>query len=428
MKNKPELLLPAGNPETLSCAIHYGADAVYIGGEAFSLRSKADNFDLHTMRQALLFSHSHGVKLHVAVNIFAHNDDIEKIKGYLECLSEIKPDALIISDPGVFLLAREICPDIDIHISTQLSSSNYESCMFWEGLGAKRVVLARELSLREIGKIRDRLEEEKEQKGLSERLELEAFVHGSMCISYSGRCLLSACMTGRSANRGECTHPCRWKYALMEETRPGEYFPVEEDSRGTYILNSKDLCMIEHIPKLIDAGVDAFKVEGRMKGELYVATAARAYRKAIDDYFEDPEKYKNNISLYLREIVKCTYRGFSTGFYFGRPWSEGQIYGQSSYIKNYIFLGEILDLKDDGCAVIEQKNKFSVGDNVEILEQDLEDVTVKVSGMWDEATGMSITDCPHPKERLILKLTDQSGKIYIPQKHNLLTVPALPPL
>lgn len=420
MKNKPELLIPAGNLEMLKTAIFYGADAVYIGGEAFSLRARADNFDLKTMDEALSFSHSHGVKVYVALNIFAHNEDIKKIEPYLMDIARLSPDALIISDPGVFLLARKYCPRINIHISTQFSSTNYESFIFWAKLGAKRVITARELSLDEIGKIRDELDKYKDESGEKKPLEIEAFVHGSMCMSYSGRCLLSSYMTGRSANQGECTHPCRWKYFLMEETRPGEYFPLNEDENGSYILNSKDLCMAGHIPELIEAGVDSFKVEGRMKSELYAATVARVYRKAIDDYFEDPSIYKNNIPLYLREIEKCTYRGFTTGFYFGRPGTKAQIYDESTYIKNYIFYGEVLDITKDNEVVIEQKNKFSIGDNLEILKPDLKDIRVKVKGIKDFETGEELSSCPHPKQKLCLKLEDDKGNIVIPRKGELL--------
>lgn len=407
----------------LKTAVHYGADAVYIGGPAFSLRARADNFDFEKMEEALFFSHSHGVRVYVAVNIFAHNKDMKKLAEYLKKLSGLRPDGLIISDPGVFLLASRFCPGIDIHISTQLNSTNYETFLFWEELGAKRVIASRELSLDEIGKIREMLEEDQEKKGLKKRMEIEAFVHGSMCISYSGRCLVSAYMTGRSANNGECAHPCRWRYALMEEKRPGEYFPIDEDERGTYFFNSRDLCMIEHIPELIDAGVDSFKVEGRMKSELYAATVARVYRKAIDDYFEDLEIYKDHIPIYLKEIEKCTYRGFTTGFYFGSPGAEGQIYDGSTYIKNYIFLGEVLDITKDGLAIIEQKNKFSVGDHIEILKPDLSDISVSVAKIQDAATMEELNSCPHPKQKLMIRFIQDGGKVVIPGKHELLAKP-----
>ena len=393
---KPELLLPAGNLDTLKTAIAYGADAVYIGGEAFSLRAKADNFDKETMTEAIGFAHEHGVKVYVTVNIFAHNADIDKAGPYLRELAGIRPDALIISDPGLFMMAKELAPGIDIHVSTQMNSTNYEAFLFWYRLGAKRVVNARELSLAELKEIRSRIPED---------MEIESFVHGAMCISYSGRCLLSGYMTGRSANLGACTHPCRWNYAVMEEKRPGEYFPVEEDERGTYIFNSRDLCMIEHIPELIEAGVDSFKVEGRMKTQLYVAAAARAYRNAIDDYFTDPELYRQRIPLYKEEIGKCTYREFTTGFYFGKPNEEAQIYDSNTYVKNYAFLGSVAEVLPDGSVRIEQKNKFCTGDEIEILKKDLTSVFVKVLRIRDAATGADQESCPHSRQQLLITLT-----------------------
>lgn len=393
---KPELLLPAGNLDTLKTAIAYGADAVYIGGEAFSLRAKADNFDKETMTEAIGFAHAHGVKVYVTVNIFAHNADIDKAGPYLRELAGIRPDALIISDPGLFMMAKELAPGIDIHVSTQMNSTNYEAFLFWYRLGAKRVVNARELSLAELKEIRSRIPED---------MEIESFVHGAMCISYSGRCLLSGYMTGRSANLGACTHPCRWNYAVMEEKRPGEYFPVEEDERGTYIFNSRDLCMIEHIPELIEAGVNSFKVEGRMKTQLYVAAAARAYRNAIDDYFTDPELYRRRIPLYKEEIGKCTYREFTTGFYFGKPNEEAQIYDSNTYVKNYTFLGSVAEVLPDGSVRIEQKNKFCTGDEIEILKKDLTSVFAKVLRIRDAATGADQESCPHSRQQLLITLT-----------------------
>ena len=271
---KPELLIPASSLEVLKTAVIFGADAVYIGGDAFGLRAKAKNFSKEEMKEGISFAHEHGVKVHVTVNILAHNYDLDGVETYLHELKELGPDALIIADPGIFMKARRICPEIDIHVSTQANNTNYETYNFWHDLGAKRVVAARELSMNEIKEIKEKIPED---------LEMECFIHGAMCISYSGRCLLSNYFTGRDANHGACTHPCRWKYAVVEEKRPGEYLPVYENDRGTYIFNSKDLCMIEHIPELVDAGVDSCKIEGRMKTALYVATVARTYRKAIDD-------------------------------------------------------------------------------------------------------------------------------------------------
>lgn len=394
---KPELLLPAGNLDTLKTAIAYGADAVYIGGEAFSLRAKADNFDKETMTEAIAFAHERGVKVYVTVNIFAHNEDIEKAGPYLRELAGIRPDALIISDPGLFMMARELAPEIDIHVSTQMNSTNYETFLFWHRLGAKRVVNARELSLKELKEIRAKIPED---------MEIESFVHGAMCISYSGRCLLSGYMTGRSANLGACTHPCRWNYSVMEEKRPGEYFPVEEDERGTYIFNSKDLCMIEHIPELIEAGIDSFKVEGRMKTQLYVAAAARAYRNAIDDYFTDPALYQKRLPLYKEEIGKCTYREFTTGFYFGKPNEDAQIYDSNTYVRNYTFLGSVSEVLPDGRIRIEQKNKFSTGDMIEILKKDLTSVFAEVLKIQDAETGAEQESCPHSRQQLLITLSE----------------------
>ena len=305
MTNKPELLVPAGSLEVLKTAVIYGADAVFIGGEAFGLRAKAKNFSKEDMAEGIKFAHDHGAKVHVTANILAHNYDLDGAREYFKELKELKPDALIIADPGMFEIAREICPEIDIHISTQANNTNYATCNFWYGLGAKRVVMARELSLREIKEIREHVPADRE---------IECFIHGAMCISYSGRCLLSNYFVGRDANRGACTHPCRWKYAVVEEKRPGQYLPVYENERGTFIFNSKDLCMVDHIPELVDAGIDSYKIEGRMKTALYVATVARTYRKAIDDFFESREKYEANLDWYREEIAKCTYRHFSTGF------------------------------------------------------------------------------------------------------------------
>ena len=323
-----ELLIPAGSLDVLKTAVVYGADAVYIGGEAFGLRAKAHNFSLEDMKEGVEFAHSRGVKVYVTANILAHNDDLEGVEQYFEELKSVKPDALIISDPGVFAIAKRVLPEMELHVSTQANNTNYGTYLFWYQQGAKRVVSARELSLKEIREIRARIPED---------MEIESFMHGAMCISYSGRCLLSNFFTGRDANQGACTHPCRWKYSIVEETRPGEYMPVYENERGTYIFNSKDLCMIEHIPELIDAGIDSFKIEGRMKTALYVATVARTYRKAIDDFKKDPELYRQNMEWYKEEIGKCTYREFTTGFYFGKPGADAQIYDNNTYVKNFTY-------------------------------------------------------------------------------------------
>ena len=400
MKNRrPELLIPASSLEVLKTAVIFGADAVYIGGEAFGLRAKAKNFSADDMREGIAFAHEHGAKVHVTVNILAHNADLEGVREYLKELKEMGPDALIIADPAIFEMAKEICPEIERHISTQANNTNYGTFNFWWKQGAKRVVTARELSLKEIREIRDHIPEE---------MEIESFIHGAMCISYSGRCLLSNFFTGRDANQGACTHPCRWKYAVVEETRPGEYMPVYENERGTYIFNSKDLCMIEHIPEMIDAGIDSFKIEGRMKTALYVATVARTYRKAIDDYLEDPDKYRANMPWYQEQISNCTYRQFTTGFYFGKPSEESQIYDSNTYIKEYTYLGIVGEVKEGLCR-IEQRNKFSVGETIEIMKPDGRNIKVQVKRILDEE-GKEQESAPHPKQVLYVELEEAADR------------------
>ena len=399
-KKRPELLIPAGSLEVLKTAVTFGADAVYIGGEAFGLRAKARNFSAEDMAEGIRFAHERGVKVYVTANIFAHNRDLEGARAYFEELRKIGPDALIISDPGMFTLAKEVWPEAEIHISTQANNTNYMTYRFWWGLGAKRVVSARELTLAELAEIRSNIPDE---------MEIESFVHGAMCISYSGRCLLSNYFTGRDANQGACTHPCRWKYAVMEESRPGEYFPVYENERGTYIFNSGDLCMIGHIPELIDAGIDSFKVEGRMKTALYVATVARTYRKAIDDYLSGEENYCGNMDWYLHEIGKCTYRKFNTGFYFGRPTEESQIYDNSTYISEAVYLGIVDAAEDGGLISIEQRNKFCVGDEIEIMKPDGRDVAARVERILDE-DGQDMESAPHAKQKLKVQLSEPAEK------------------
>ncbi len=396
---KPELLVPASSLEVLKIAVIFGADAVYIGGEEFGLRAKAKNFSKEDMREGIVFAHQHGVRVYVTANILAHNDDLLGVKVYFQELKELQPDALIVSDPGIFAIAREICPELEIHISTQANNTNYGTYQFWHKLGAKRVVSARELSLKEIGEIRENIPED---------MEIETFIHGAMCISYSGRCLLSNYFTGRDANQGACTHPCRWKYAVAEETRPGEYLPVYENERGTYIFNSKDLCMIEHIPELVEAGIDSFKIEGRMKTALYVATVARTYRKAIDDYFVSRECYQQNLPWYLEQVVGCTYRQFTTGFFFGKPDSDTQIYDNNTYIKEYTYLG-IVGEQDDKGYRIEQRNKFSVGEKIEVMKPDGQNQTVIVQAIRDEK-GNEMESAPHPKQVLYIDLGQPLAK------------------
>ena len=391
---KIELLVPASSLEVLKVAVIFGADAVYIGGEVYGLRAKAKNFSKEDMAEGIAFAHDHGVKVYVTANILAHNEDLEGVSEYFKELKELKPDALIIADPAVFTLAREICPEIDIHISTQANNTNYGTYQFWNRLGATRVVSARELSLAEIKEIRQNIPED---------MEIETFIHGAMCISYSGRCLLSNYFTGRDANQGACTHPCRWKYAVVEEQRPGEYLPVYENERGTYIFNSKDLCMIEHIPELIDAGIDSFKIEGRMKTALYVATVARTYRKAIDDYLESEETYRKNMPWYREQISNCTYRQFTTGFFFGKPSEEAQIYDSNTYIKEYTYLGIVGSQNEQGLYEIEQRNKFSVGETIEVMKPNGENTKVQVKRIVNE-DGEDMESAPHPKQKLWIDL------------------------
>ena len=394
-RRKPELLIPAKGPEELKTAVNFGADAIYIGGEVMGLRANARNFTLDEMRDGIAFAHEHGVKVYVTANIFAHNSDLAEAEKYFRELNEVRPDAVLVADPGMFTLAKENCPNVEIHISTQANNTNYQTALFWHRMGATRIVTARELSLKEIREIRDHIPDD---------LEIESFIHGAMCISYSGRCLLSNYFTGRDANHGECTHPCRWQYAVAEQTRPGQYMPIEENERGTYIFNSKDLCMIEHIPELVEAGIDSFKIEGRMKTALYVATTARTYRRAIDDYFESPEKYQANMQWYHDEIRKCTMRNFSTGFYFGKPGAESQIYDSNTYVQEYTYLGQVEAVTPEGEAVIHQKNKFSVGDEIEIMKPDFTNEIVKVLSITDPENGPQ-ESAPHPKQLLHIKLS-----------------------
>ena len=354
MIRKPELLIPAGGPEALQTAVLYGADAVYLGGPAYGLRAKAHNFGMDELAESIRFAHAHGVKVHVTVNIVAHERHFAGLPEYLRELREIGADALIVSDAGIFMTARREIPDMPLHLSTQASATNAATMDFWYRQGASRIVAARELSLEELIEIRGKLDP---------GLELETFVHGAMCISISGRCLLSNYMAAKDANLGECVHPCRWKYSLMEETRPGEYYPVTEDEEGTYIFNSKDLCMIEYIPELIRAGIASFKIEGRMKTPLYVAMTAKAYRQAIDDYMTDPELYESRKPYYLQLLSMVSHRGYNTGFYFGHPDQNSQIYDHSDYEKEVLFAAKVLGLSDDG-LLVEQRNKFSAGDEL----------------------------------------------------------------
>lgn len=389
-----ELLIPASSLEVLKTAVIFGADAVYIGGEAFGLRAKAKNFTLEEMKEGVKFAHERNVKVYVTANILAHNYDLEGAYEYFNELKTVGMDALIISDPGMFTIAKEVLPDVDIHISTQANNTNYMTFNFWWKQGAKRVVTARELSLAEIKEIRAHIPDE---------MEIETFMHGAMCISYSGRCLLSSFMAGRDANRGACTHPCRWKYSVVEESRPGEYMPVYENERGTYIFNSKDLCMIEHIPEMVSSGIDSFKIEGRMKTALYVATVARTYRLAIDDFIKDPEIYKSRIPFYKDEISKCTYRQYTTGFFFGKPDENTQIYDSNTYIKEYTYLGIINGVNEAGLYEIEQRNKFNIGETIEVMKPDGRNIEATVKRIVNEY-GEDMESAPHPKQQLFIDL------------------------
>ncbi len=396
---KPELLMPVSGPDTLRCAVLYGADAVYMGGEAYSLRAYADNFSGDELKDAVDYAHKNGVNIYITANIYAYDDDFPGIEEYFERLAEIGPDALLISDPGVFMIAKRVCPDIPVHISTQANNTNSGTFRFWYDQGVRRVVAARELSLERLRKIKEQIPDD---------MEIEAFVHGAMCISYSGRCLLSAALSERSANRGMCTHPCRWNYSLVEEKRPGQYMDVFENERGTFVMDSKDLCMIEHIPELLDCGVDSLKVEGRMKSALYTACVGRAYRKAIDDFFEDRTLYEKNINRYLNEVSACTHRPYSTGFFYGNPGRDGQIYDANAYASDYTYIGCIEEITEDGRIRFHQKNKFSVGDEIEIMLSDGRDEVHKVIGLYDE-DGNRVESAPHAGQLLYLDVGKTEG-------------------
>ncbi len=397
---RPELLAPAGNMEKLKMALIYGADAVYIGGEKFGLRAAAGNFDIPEIKEAVEFTHNLGKKLYVTVNIIPHNEDLAELSDYLKQLNQAGVDAIIISDPGVLMIAKESVPDMELHLSTQANNTNYKSAEFWHNQGIKRIVLARELSFKEISEITHKA---------PEGLEFEAFVHGAMCISYSGRCLLSNYMVGRDANKGECAHPCRYKYYLVEEKRPGEYMPVEEDERGTYIFNSTDLCMIEHIPEILKSGIKSLKIEGRMKSSYYVATVIRAYRLAIDSYMKNPDSYTFNKD-WLEEVSKASHREFSTGFYKGKPDSTGQIYGTSSYVRDFAFIGMVLEYdQNSGIGTIEQRNKMVLGDEIEIIRPNKEVFKQTIDKMWNEE-GEEISSAPHPQQIIKMPMKEVVSK------------------
>jgi len=386
--DKIELLAPAGDLEKLKMAIRYGADAVYLGGDSFGLRKASKNFSIEEIEEGIKFAHERGKKVYITLNIVPHDEDMEGLEEYITKLYEANTDAVIVSDPGMFSVIKRTVPNLPIHLSTQASVTNYETMMFWYNLGVRRIVLARELSFKEI---------ENMYKKLPKDLEIETFVHGAMCMSYSGRCLISNYMTGRDANRGDCAHPCRYKYNLVEEKRPGEYFPVFEDEEGTFIMNSKDLCMIEYIPELINAGIKSFKIEGRVKSSYYVATVIRAYRMAIDEYYNDPDNYRFN-EKWLKEIKKASHRDFTTGFYFGKPTNEAQVYTTSSYVRGYDFVGLILDYDEETkIATVEQRNRIFTGEKIEIFGPNKDFITQIIQKMWDEE-GNEIDVAPHPQQ------------------------------
>ena len=392
--------------EKLKIAIDYGADAVYFGGEMFGLRASAKNFSIDEIKEGVEYAHNRGKKVHMTINIFAHNEDIQELEEYLDRICEIPIDAFIVSDPGIIMMIREKLPDVEIHLSTQANMTNYKTAEFWHKQGVKRIVLARELTFDEIRELRSRL---------PETLELESFVQGAMCISYSGRCLLSNFMIERDANRGECAHPCRWKYHLVEEQRPGEYFPIEEDERGTYILNSRDLCMIEHIPDLIQAGLSSAKIEGRMKSIFYVATIVGAYRRAIDAYYADPEGFVFDPE-WLTELKKVSHREFTTGFYYNKPTNKDQSYQTSAYTREYSFIGLVKSYDEGtGIAVIEQRNKMVLGDEIEVFGPNTNYFTQKIEMLLNEENE-PIESAPHPQQIVKIKMNQPVSEKFILRK------------
>lgn len=392
MIKKPELLAPAGNMEKLKMALIYGADAVYLGGKAFGLRAFGGNFDYDELKEAVEFAHKLGRKVYVTVNIFPHNSDMEKLPEYLAYLNEIRVDAMLIADLGIFTLAKKYAPDTDIHISTQANNTNWVTVNTWADMGASRVVLAREMSLGEIRTIREKCP-----------VELEMFVHGAMCISYSGRCLMSNYMTGRDANRGSCAQACRWKYALVEEKRPGQYFPIEEDDRGTYFFNSKDMCLLPHIGDVIDSGVDSLKIEGRMKSVHYAASIVKAYRAAIDSYCEDPEHFELK-QEWLDELGKVSHRQYTTGFYYNKPTEDDQIYGTTSYEQTSDFVGLVLSYDETtGYAMVEQRNNMKKGQEIEVFQPNLPGYRMILDEMYNDE-GELIDVAPHPQQLIKMKM------------------------
>jgi len=388
----PELLAPAGNMEKLKVAFAYGADAVYIGGKRFGLRAFADNFTPEEIKEGIDFAHRIGKKVYVTMNIFARNEDFNGMEEYIRYLKRVGADAVILSDPGIIELVKKTEPDLEIHLSTQASTTNYHSALFWHKIGVKRIILARELSINEIRQIRD---------NTPESLELEAFVHGAMCMSYSGRCTISNYLTGRDANRGECTQPCRWRYYVVEEKRPGQFMPIEEDDRGTYLFNSRDLCMLEHIPELVKIGLSSLKIEGRMKSVYYIASVVSSYRKELDKYLNNPSEYRLDPKN-MEELRKVSHRPYTTGFYFDKPTEKLTYYESSDYVRGYDFVAMLLEnFEDKGLILVEQRNRFHKGDLLEIMQPEEDHIEYEVNEMYDEEMRL-ITSAPHPQQRIYL--------------------------
>ncbi len=401
--NRVELLAPAGDLEKLKFALLYGADAVYIGGEVFGLRAAAKNFSLEQMKEGIAFAHNLGKKVYLTLNIIPHNADIHYLEDYINEIRDIGLDAVILSDPGTLMFVKQYAPDLEVHLSTQANNTNYMSAGFWHAQGVKRVILARELSFKEIAEIK---------ANTPETLELEAFVHGAMCISYSGRCLISNYMTHRDANRGACAQPCRWEYNIVEKNRPDEAFPVLETEDGTFLFNSKDLCMIHQVDALIESGLDSLKIEGRMKSVYYVANVVRAYREAIDTYYKDPENYRYNPE-WFEEIKKVSHREFTDGFYNNKPSEDGQLYGSSAYIRSYDFVGVIRAYDEvSKMATIEQRNHFKVGDTLEVIGPDYYAETTVVSQIINDK-GASVETAPHAQQMVQIPLDAKVAPYYI---------------
>lgn len=393
MNKKVELLAPAGNLEKLKIAVLYGADAVYLGGKKFGLRSYGGNFSIQEMQAGVEFAHSRGKKVYVTVNIFAHNDDLDDLPDYLRSLEQLAVDGILISDPGIFAIARQTIPNVPLHISTQANSTNWAAVNAWASMGAQRVVLARELSLKEIKAIRNKAD-----------VELEMFVHGAMCISYSGRCVMSNYMTGRDSNRGACAQACRWKYSLVEEKRPGEYYPIEEDSRGSYIFNSKDMCLLPYLDSVIESGVNSLKIEGRMKSVYYVAGVVKAYREAIDTYYQKPNLWHTLQEKWRSDLGKISHRKYTTGFLFGTPGADSHVYDTSAYTQTADFVGVVLGYDSrTGFATIEQRNNMKAGQQIEVFQPNMPSYYQQIGKMIDE-DGEIIETAPHPQQIIKMQM------------------------